>query len=395
MSLGEEGNQAVPPLKLASSNMSPLCRNLVSLCALLLVVLPASQLMALVIAFTPGSIVVQRTGGDTNFGGSPTAPTTSATAVFLDEFLPNGTRVNTIALPTIVNGNNLRLTDVGFEIVDIASGGHLTRTTDGRYLVIPGYDAALGTANVNLTSPITVNRVIGRIGYNFGSSPTDALTTSTGFSNSQPANTFRSVASDNGNRFWAGVAGSSTFPGIFHVSPHSNVTGGSGSAPAATAVLPTASVRVNRIFTNTLFFSAALPSTGFGVFMVDFAGILPTSGSFYTNLTGTATSGTGVPSPYGFALFDINAQDYNQTGLDRLYIADDRSLANGGGLQRWDFNGSTWVLTYTLTNGLNDAGNANSIGGLRGLTSRLDGNGNPEFFVTTKGIATGRTMATP
>ena len=54
---------------------------------------------------------------------------------------------------------------------------------------------------------------------------------------------------------------------------------------------------------------------------------------------GMPTSGNS--SPYGFALWDRNP---SVAGVDTLYVADDRTAANGGGIQKWSFNGTSWTL---------------------------------------------------
>ena len=89
----------------------------------------------------------------------------------------------------------------------------------------------------------------------------------------------------------------------------------------------------------------------------------PTALSAATNLSGTSTSGTGTPSPYGIVLFDLDA---TVPGLDTLYLADDRSTANGGGIQKWTLGaGGAWTLSTTLKNGL--------TAGCRGLTGWVSG----------------------
>lgn len=56
------------------------------------------------------------------------------------------------------------------------------------------------------------------------------------------------------------------------------------------------------------------------------------------------------------------------------YVADDRSTANGGGIQRWNWNGSAWTLAYTLNSG--------GTGGARGLAVDFSGS-NPIVYATT------------
>jgi len=70
-------------------------------------------------------------------------------------------------------------------------------------------------------------------------------------------------------------------------------------------------------------------------------------------------------------MFDTNKDSL----LDTAFIADDRTTA-GGGLEKWTFNGSAWVNSYSL---LFDAAAGNlsatagtGFAGIRGLTGTLD-----------------------
>src|SRR5689334_10758602 len=89
-------------------------------------------------SFASGDIVVYRVGDGSAALGS------AATAVFLDEYTPAGVLVQSIALPTAVSGLNKRLVASG----TATSEGLLTRSADGQYLILAGYDAALGTASI-------------------------------------------------------------------------------------------------------------------------------------------------------------------------------------------------------------------------------------------------------
>src|ERR1035441_2582615 len=53
----------------------------------------------------------------------------------------------------------------------------------------------------------------------------------------------------------------------------------------------------------------------------------------------TDGTGTGTPSPTGFAF---------NTALTIASVADNRTAANGGGIQRFNWNGSVWAYAYTL-----------------------------------------------
>src|SRR5262249_7279011 len=94
-------------------------------------------------AFTPGDIVVERIGDAT------TAPSSAATPVYLDEYTTAGVFVQSIALPTTVAGAQRRLEASG----TATSEGLVSRSADGQYLLLAGYDAATGTAAVAGTAP--------------------------------------------------------------------------------------------------------------------------------------------------------------------------------------------------------------------------------------------------
>src|SRR5437773_3648774 len=99
-------------------------------------------------AFTTGNLIIYRVGDGSAALAGP------GTAVFLDEYTPAGTFVQSVPMPT--TGTSGRLVASGTATTE----GFLTRSQDGRYLVVPGYDAALGAT---VTSSTTVPRVIGRV----------------------------------------------------------------------------------------------------------------------------------------------------------------------------------------------------------------------------------------
>jgi hypothetical protein len=140
----------------------------------------------------------------------------------------------------------------------------------------------------------------------------------------------------------------------------------SGSIQSFTTITSNAGRQV-RIFNNTLFYSSFTGSTTTsGIFLVGSVGTLPISSATVTQLPGTGTSGGVASNSTGFYLFDnpLNSNNWNNTGFDTLYVADDRTDTNGG-VQRWVYNGSTWVLSGTM----------NSSSGVRGLTAAIDTSG--------------------
>lgn len=119
-------------------------------------------------AFTAGNLVIYRVGdGSTGLSGS-------ATNVTLLEYTPSGSLVQSIALPTTDSGSNQMLTATGSS----TSEGALSRSVDGQYLVLTGYDAAVGTTGLAGTSSSTVARVIGRVAAD---GTIDTSTTTTAF----------------------------------------------------------------------------------------------------------------------------------------------------------------------------------------------------------------------
>src|SRR6266852_1272148 len=128
-------------------------------------------------AFTSGNLVVYRVGD-----GSA-ALASSATAVFLDEYTTGGTLVQSIAMPTVVNASNKRLTASG----TATSEGLMTRSVDGKYLTAAGYDAALATATPASSTSSSINRVIARVDSSGAIDTTTALSDAASGSNARSA----------------------------------------------------------------------------------------------------------------------------------------------------------------------------------------------------------------
>jgi hypothetical protein len=65
----------------------------------------------------------------------------------------------------------------------------------------------------------------------------------------------------------------------------------------------------------------------------------PTNAATPTMFLNTAGTGSGTASPTGFAF---------NPAMTVAYVADNRSASNGGGIQRYNWNGSSWGYAYTL-----------------------------------------------
>lgn len=290
--------------------------------------------------FTPGNLVVSRVGaGDL-------ALSNAATPTFIEEFTLSGTFVQTIGLPTVINGNHRRFTNSG----TATSEGFLTRSVDGLYLTLGGYDADVGLASVVSQTSANVNRVVARLDLNADIDTTTALTDT--FS----ANNIRSVVSTNGTDLWLGGTGGSGNNGARYT------TLGATTSTQLNSTNPT-NLRVVNIYNGQLYTSSA--SGAFqGVSTVG-TGLPTTSGQTITLLPGFPT--TSGPSSY----------DYWFASDDIVYVADDRTVANGGGIQKWVYDSGTslWSLVYTLNTDLN--------AGARGLVGAFDDTGAPILYATT------------
>jgi hypothetical protein len=251
--------------------------------------------------------------------GDGTVQLTSASApVFIEERRLDGSMAGfTLALPTSNAGGQEPLTLAG----NATSEGALSLSLDGRYLTLAGYATSPGRAAVATSSD--VDRVAAAVDAR------GVIDTSTRLGNTFLGTNVRSAASVDGTSFW--IAGESG--GVWYF-PRA----GAG----AQVVASPDNVRLVALFADRLYGSSGASPMN-SVFTVGSG--RPTSGTqSATALTGMARSGL---SPYAFALFDRT----NVDGLDTLYFADDRSPetnGNGGGIQKWTFDGNAWAQVATF-----------------------------------------------
>ncbi|MET4076454.1 IPT/TIG domain-containing protein [Hymenobacter sp. UYCo722] len=270
--------------------------------------------VAVAAPFTPGNIVVARVGE-----GGTAALTSTSTAVFLDEYTPGGTLVQSVALPTSISGNNRALTVSGTTPSELG----LARSADGRSLVLAGYGTSPGgTPTVSSSSAANVVRVVGLVGAD------GSVDTSTSLQGAFDGVSVRAVASPDGNSFY--VIGANS--GVQYAQ-----LGGFSSTQLNTA--PT-NLRGVRVAAGNLYITAA-SSTYYGVSMVG-TGLPTTAGQPVTVLPGFPGATTGSSS-YAFYMADLSAA---VPGIDVIYVADDRGAT--GGIQKWSLVGSTWTLNGTI-----------------------------------------------
>jgi len=318
--------------------------NFALVCALVGLILTAQTVDIQAGPFTPGNLVVVTVGDGT------TVLTNSATPVFLREYTLSGTLVNTVALPTTVSGNHRRFTLSG----TATSEGALTLSVNGQYLTMIGYDAPVGTPTIASTAATSYNRVVARIDM-YGN-----IDTTTALSDAYSQNNPRSAVTTDGIHFWtAGNAGSGL--GSTAATRYTTL----GSTTSVRLHSTNTNMRVVNIFNGQLYVSSSTGSF-LGVSTVG-SGLPTTPNQPITQLPGTWTSGT-------HSVFDFWFKDSTT-----LYMADDGSATNLGGIQKWTFDGSTWTLQYTLLN------NGSTTTPCRGLAGYVNDQGYAVLFATTGG----------
>jgi hypothetical protein len=297
--------------------------------------------------FTAGNLVVSIVGD-----GSA-ALSSAATPTFIQEYTTAGSTVgSSINLTSTALAGGRNYTNSGSQVE-----AFLTLSGNGQYLTIGGYAATVGTSAVAGTTSSATNRVVARIDSNGNVDFSTALTDAASGGN------FRSVCSTDGVAMW----GVGSTGGI-----RSFAFGGTTSTQLATAP---ANTRVANVLNGQLLLSAQTTSGGnfVGLSAVG-VGTPTTSGQTVTLLPGFPGTPTAAQSAYDFWMSDANT----------MYVADDRSAASGGGIQKWALSGGTWTLSYTIALG------TGSAGGGRGLVGTIDGLGQAHLYATTTETAANR-----
>jgi choice-of-anchor C domain-containing protein len=326
-----------PGLPNSQDGCSPPRRLSKALLALLLLTHPAAAA-----PFTPGTVVIYRVGSGTG------SLVNTGNPVFLDEYTPSGTLVQSIAMPTANASPNVRLVASG----TAPSEGLLTRSTDGRYLSLTGYNATIPNAtSLSGTAATSVSRTIGRVAWDGSAVTSTTLNDFAGGTNP------RSAFTTDGTAFWA--AGGAE--GVRYAPLGTNTT-----STQITPSLPPSLTNLRQInsFGGQLYVSS---NSGPRLATVG-TGLPTTSGQTLANLPGI--SSTNSSSPNSFFLADLNPA---VAGNDTLYIADDVL-----GLQKFSLVSGTWVSNGTIGTDADD---------YRGLTATVSGT-NVTLYATRKGGST-------
>lgn len=254
-------------------------------------------------SFTQGNLVILRQGDATQ-----TLANTGNT-VYLDQYTTNGVLVSSLAIP---DSGAQALIQSG----TASSEGQLTRSPDGHWLGLGGYNTSRPFTNSLSGASSTAVPRIGAFVNQLGQITIKTTKTAV-FS----GNNIRAAVTD-GSHFWVGGASSSSSYGAYCL-------GDTSSVGLSSTVY---NVRAMNIFNGNLYVST---QTG-----TNTRGIWGFSGTPTTAATPTQIIATGDKSnPVDFAM--------NPAGTV-LYVADD---SNSAGVQRWDNNGTSWVLSYTFTTG--------------------------------------------
>jgi hypothetical protein len=287
--------------------------------------------------FTPGNLAVLRVGDGAESLGS------HGNSVFIDQFTTGGTLVGSVAIPDDA-ANALLVSG------SATSEGALTRSADGRLFVLAGYNIALTNAARLSTSLANANsmaapRALGVVDA-FGNFTLAGVTT-----NQYVGNNMRSGATDGLGNYWGAGAASGTY--YF------------GGGPAGTIQSAIANSIVIQDLGGNLYFSTG--KTTPGIWKIAGTPAVPAG-------TAVFLSAGSKASPYGFAL---------NASVTTAYLADD-TLKGGGGIQRWDFNGSAWTMTYAFTSLTNV--------GARGVAVDFSG-AQPVIYATTAESISNRLVA--
>ncbi len=260
--------------------------------------------------FTPGKLVVLQTNGTVS---------KATTSIVLKEIATDGTPGVTVTLP------NSGPTPIQTAGVYGGSGGFLSTSSDGKFLVVAGYASASAFTDVTGTLSSVVPRVVGKV---TPSGQYQQVATSTTFFS---ANDIRSAISD-GTNFWIGGGSAANVDGINYIAPNSPVALGTSTTPPKAYGL--------RIFNGQIYYSTQKvgptnTTSQLGIFAIGSG--LPTSGS--VSSTQIINTGTIIPQDFSF-----------NSSLTTCYIAVSLNTA-AGGIQKWTKSGATWSLQYTLGTG--------------------------------------------
>jgi hypothetical protein len=286
--------------------------------------------------FTAGDVVVYR------LGDGSTALSGNGAPVFLDEYSPTGTLVQSVPLPTTASGSNKPLVGSG----SANSEGMLTLSANDSDLVATGYDAAVGASNLSSSAAASVPRTVAVV------NGSDTVNTSTALTDFADGNNPRSAVSDNGTNLWlGGAAGGVRFATV-------------GSSTSTSLVSSTfKNIRQVAIANGQLYASSDPTKAGLTIATVGTG--LPTSGS--SNAVTNLTFSSAPVEPYAYSFVTLGSG----TAPDTLYVADN----SAGAIVKYGLSSGTWAKEGSV-----------AVSGVTGVTAD-DASGVVSIFATTSGAS--------
>jgi hypothetical protein len=306
---------------------------------------------ALAAPFTEGNLVILQVG-DEDVGVNASDDASPAILKEVDPADPDGTLVQRLALPTEISGNNRR-----FTLTSNLYHGHMSRSANGLFLVMGGYDAEVGALRPNEADPLEVHRVIARVDNAGVVDTSTALNDCFGLLRDKGG--VHTVASSDGTKFWlGGRANSGSNAGVrfavFGAPDHKSVRINSNNNYKEP--------RVINVFDGQLYSSFNLSSAR-GVHIVG-SGLPETPVAIsqieFVEVPDSCESG----SPYDFWIMNE----------DTVYLVDDRTPPCLGGVNKYtrdtDPLSPTFgdlIYRYTLNAGLRS--DAQAVGSLAAKTN--------------------------
>lgn len=290
--------------------------------------------------FTAGNLVVLQAGD----GSIPLANT--GNRIVLKEFTTLGVPAFSVPVSSTINPLVIGGT--------ATSEGMLSLSSNGKYLVFGGYATNLPYgSSLSGATAATLNRGVGIV--NAAGNYSRVAVNASFYSGSN----IRGAASDGISNYWS--SGGSSGTGYF------------GTASSSVIVQNSiTNTRYVSLFSGNLYFSTGSGTQG--IYRIG-TGFPVTSGQSNSLIINTSASGSGSAS--GFAFYFNPAQTI-------CYVADDRTSANGGGIQKWTNSNGAWSLAYVL--------NVGGTSGARGVVADFSGN-NPLVYATTDEGSSNRLVA--
>jgi hypothetical protein len=245
-------------------------------------------------------------------GDGVTALASGAFPVYVDEYSPTGTLVQTIGIPsTSLEGNGTYFTGNP----NATTEGILKVSQDGRYFTLGGYQQEFGTAGTPSTATsVAVPRLVARV--DLGGS----VAISAGITDAFSGQSFRSAATDDGSQYWlngedASTAGSNN--GVRYVNSFAATT---------STLIREGNSRSIQVAGSNLYYSTGAGTTR-GVF--GYTGLPTTAAAPSVTIAGGA-------SPFSVQDFMVLDLDPSVAGVDTAYVSE---------------GGSSTLIKYTSTDG--------------------------------------------